>query len=97
MRHLLAGAASLLLAATPVFADEPVKLTNQQLDEITAGEGFLDLYSNVQITLRDIDVTVDVDNVPVNAALAVQANAVGYALQGAEVTAIQQVNQYVVP
>jgi hypothetical protein len=37
---------------------------------------------------------VNVNNVPVNAAVAVQANVLGYALQGAQVNAIQQVQQY---
>lgn len=99
MRHALAGGAALLLAAAPAFANEsePVKLTNHELDQVTAGDGWADINATIDVMLRDIDLTVNANNIPVNAALAVQANLVGSAIQGAQVTAIQQVEQYSLP
>lgn len=97
MRKLLAGtAAALGLMASPAFAsttDEPVKLNDGQLAEVTAGESLVNLDAYANIVLRDITVTLNVSNVPVNLAAAVQLNALGTAQQLASVTAYQQVTQ----
>ena len=96
MRKLLAEtAAAIGLMASPAFAStsEPVKLTDDQLAEVTAGESLVNLDAYANIVLRDITLTLNVSNVPVNLAAAVQLNAIGSAQQLASVTAYQQVTQ----
>jgi hypothetical protein len=100
-------AMALAAFATPVLAAErstartqPVKLADSELDQVTGGDGsLLNLPMNVNILLKDITVTVNVSNVPINAAVAIQANALGQAIQNASVTAGQSVTQaqYFVP
>ena len=105
--RILAFAAALAASATPVFAAgmdenpaEPAKLTDSQLDQVSGGDGsLLNLPLNVNVLLKNIAVTVNVSNVPINASVAVQANALGQALQTATVMAGQQVTQvqYILP
>ena len=91
--------AALGALATPVFAAEPdssgpAKLSDSQLDQVTAGDGsLLNLPLNLNVLLKNISVVVNVSNVPINAAVAVQANALGQAIQNATVVAGQQVTQ----
>lgn len=99
-RMIAAIAAALGLGAAPVLAAEtqnpgqPVQLTDGQLDQVTAGDGsLLNLPLNLNVLLQDITVTLNVSNVPINAAVAVQANAIGQAIQNATVIAGQQVTQ----
>jgi hypothetical protein len=97
----MAMAAVCAVTATPVFAanqsrsaTEPVKLTDGELEEVSAGAGsLLDLKANLNILLQNIAVTVNVSNVPINLGIAVQANALGQAIQNATVMAGQQVTQ----
>lgn len=99
--RIAALAAAMGLSATPVFAAgrspvsaEPAKLTDSQLDQVTGGDGsLLDLPLNLNLTLKDISIAVNVSNVPINAAVAVQANALGQAIQSATVLAGQTVTQ----
>jgi hypothetical protein len=95
MRHVFAAAGALLLAASPAFAEggQPVRLTSDELDQVTAGQGLLDLYASIDAAISGSSVTLDVHNVPVNGAIALQANLFGNATQSAQVSAIQQVNQ----
>jgi hypothetical protein len=74
-------------AATTPEATEPVKLTEEQLDSVTAGEALinLDVLANVNVTVQDINVNVDV-NVPVNVGAIVQANVMGTATMLAQQT-----------
>jgi hypothetical protein len=73
---------------------EPVKLSDQDLDQVSGGDGsLLNLNAFLNITLKNIFVTVNVSNVPINAGLAVQANALGTAAQTATVQALQSVTQ----
>jgi hypothetical protein len=105
--RIVAFAAALGASATPVFAAganhnpaEPAKLTDSQLDQITGGDGsLLNVPIDLNVMLKNITVTVNVSNVPINAAVAVQANALGQAIQNATVLAGQQVTQaqYVSP
>jgi hypothetical protein len=107
MKRIVKMALALAITATPVLAAEqspdatrPVKLADSELDQVTAGDGsLLNLPMNVNILLKDITVTVNVSNVPINAAVAIQANALGQAIQNASVTAGQSVTQaqYFVP
>jgi hypothetical protein len=99
-RTIAAIAAALGLGAAPVLAaetpnpGEPVQLTDGQLDQVTAGDGsLLNVPVNLNVLLQDITVTLNVSNVPINAAVAVQANAIGQAIQNATVIAGQQVTQ----
>ncbi|HEY5675783.1 MAG TPA: hypothetical protein VI356_22355 [Myxococcales bacterium] len=99
--RIAALAAALGLSATPVFAAEtspasagPAKLSDGQLDEVTGGDGsLLNLPLNLNLTLQNISIAVNVSNVPINAAVAVQANALGQAIQSATVLAGQTVTQ----
>lgn len=99
--RIAALAAALGLSATPVFAAErapasaePAKLTDSQLDQVTGGEGsLLNLPLDLKLTLQNISIAVNVSNVPINAAVAVQANALGQAIQSATVLAGQTVTQ----
>jgi hypothetical protein len=99
--RIAALAAALGLSATPVLAAErspvsaePAKLTDSQLDQVTGGDGsLLDLPLNLNLTLQNISIAVNVSNVPINAAVAVQANALGQAIQSATVLAGQTVTQ----
>jgi hypothetical protein len=99
--RIAALAATLGLTATPVFAAgsspvsaEPAKLTDGQLDQVSGGDGsLLDLPLNLNLTLKNISIAVNVSNVPINAAVAVQANALGQAIQSATVLAGQTVTQ----
>jgi hypothetical protein len=98
MKAFAAVAMAIGLAGAPVLAkaasDEPVKLADQELDEVTAGEGsLLNLPVNLDLRLKNITVTVNVSNVPINAGLVVQANALGQAIQNAAVTVGQSVTQ----
>jgi hypothetical protein len=107
VRRIVAFAAALTATAAPVFAAgingnpaEPAKLTDTELDQVTGGDGsLLNLPINLNMMLKNIAVTVNVSNVPINAAVAVQANAIGQAIQNATVLAGQQVTQaqYVSP
>ena len=99
--RIVAFAAALTASATPVFAAgtnsnpaEPAKLTDSQLDQVTGGDGsLLNVPINLNLMLKNIAVTVNVSNVPINASVAVQANALGQAIQNATVLAGQQVTQ----
>lgn len=97
MRSLAAVAAAAALAGGQAWAAEPagpVRLADAELDEVTAGEGsLLDLQLDLNVMLENIAVTVNVSNVPINAAVVVQANALGTAAQTATVQALQSVTQ----
>jgi hypothetical protein len=101
MRRIAAMAAVVVgLTATPALAaakeepGAPVKLDDRELDQVTAGDGsLLNLNLNLDVLLKDIAITVNVSNVPINAAVVVQANALGQAIQNASVTAGQMVQQ----
>jgi hypothetical protein len=83
-----------VLAAEQARADEPVKLADQELDQVVAGDGsLLNLNLNLDVMLKNISVLVNVSNVPINAGVAVQANALGQAIQNATITVGQQVTQ----
>ena len=99
-KYLAAVAAAVVLLPAAVFAAEapatsaPVKLADQELDQVTAGDGsLLDLNAYLNVVLKDINVTLNVSNVPINAAAAVQVNALGTAAQTATVQALQSVTQ----
>jgi hypothetical protein len=98
-KYLAATFAVLTLTAASARAgqpasDEPVKLSDHELEEVSAGDGsLLDLNAFLNITLKNIAVTVNVSNVPINAGVAVQANALGTAAQTATVQALQSVTQ----
>jgi hypothetical protein len=89
--------AALALAGSQAWAAEgpdPARLTDAELEQVTAGEGsLLDLDLNLDVLLQNIAVTVNVSNVPINAAAVVQANALGTAAQTATVQALQSVTQ----
>jgi len=91
--------AVLTLSAASARAEQPasagpVKLSDQDLDQVSGGDGsLLNLNAFLNITLKNIFVTVNVSNVPINAGLAVQANALGTAAQTATVQALQSVTQ----
>jgi hypothetical protein len=75
-------------------ADGPVKLSDHELEQVSAGDGaLLDLNAFVNVMLKNIAVTVNVSNVPINIGAAVQANALGSAAQTATVSALQSVTQ----
>jgi hypothetical protein len=101
LRSLAVLGAALTLTATPVQAAEqpatssaPVKLADHELDQVTAGAGsLLDLNLNLNVLLQNIAVSVNVSNVPINAAVVLQANALGTAAQTATVQAFQGVTQ----
>jgi len=99
MKKIAAMAVAFGLAGPPVLAAEqsstgPVKLADSELEQVAAGDGsLLNLNLNLNVLLQDIAVTVNVSNVPINAAVAVQANALGQAIQNATVLAGQQVTQ----
>jgi hypothetical protein len=90
-----------LSVASPALASEgtaasggPVKLNDSELDQVTAGAGaLLDLNLFANVMLKDITVMVNLSNVPINAGVVLQANALGQALQSATVVAYQQVTQ----
>ena len=97
-KYLAATAAAVGLLAVPVLAapapaSESVPLTDAQLDEVTAGDSLLDVFVPITVTLQDISVSLDINNVPVNVGAAVQLNALGTAAQTASVTAFQSVTQ----
>jgi hypothetical protein len=90
---LIAIPAAAPAAERPTSA-EPVKLADHELDQVVAGDGsLLDLPLNLNLTLKNINVTVNVSNVPINAGVALQANVLGTAAQTATVQALQQVTQ----
>jgi hypothetical protein len=99
MKRIAAMVVALGMCATPVLAaeqpaDGPVKLSDADLEQVSGGDGaLLDLFANLNITLKNIAVTVNVSNVPINLGAAVQANALGQAIQSATVMAGQQVTQ----
>jgi hypothetical protein len=101
VRYLAAGGAALMLTVSPALAaeqaatsSEPVELTDHELDQVAAGDGsLLDLNLFVNVMLKNIAVTFNVSNVPINAGVAVQANALGTAAQTATVQALQEVTQ----
>jgi hypothetical protein len=97
-KRLAALGAALLLplaaARAEPTSDAPVRLSDQELEQVSAGDGsLLDLNVFLNVMLKNIAVTVNVSNVPINAGLAVQANALGSAEQLASVTALQSVTQ----
>jgi hypothetical protein len=98
MKRIAAMAVVLGLTGAPALAaaasEQPVKLADDQLDEVTAGAGsLLDLKLNLDVRLKNIMVNVNVSNVPINAGVVVQANALGQAIQDAQVTVGQSVTQ----
>ena len=99
MKKIAAMGIAFGLMGTPVLAAEqpstgPVKLADSDLEQVAAGDGsLLNLNLNLNVLLQDIAVTLNVSNVPINAAVAVQANALGQAIQNATVLAGQQVTQ----
>jgi hypothetical protein len=94
MRYLVAIGMALGLLASPVLAAEPVTLTDHELDQVTAGDGsLLELDLDVDVTVNDVTVLVNLSNVPVNLGAAVQVNALGQAIQQSSITAFQEVTQ----
>jgi len=99
-KYLAAPVAALAMTATSAqaagepAANEPARLSDAELDQVAAGDGsLLDLHVFLDVILKNIAVTVNVSNVPINAAVAVQANALGTAAQTATVQALQSVTQ----
>lgn len=92
-----AGAAVFLFPAVALAAGSggaPVKLDDAALDQVTGGDGaLLDVPMNINLLLKNIAITVNVSNVPINAGVAVQANVLGSSAQTASVTALQSVTQ----
>jgi opacity protein-like surface antigen len=89
MKRYLAAAAALSLGATPVAAassTEPVRLTDQELDEVTAGKKYNFIFN---LVFQDVTLTQS----PVNMALVLQVNAFGTAIQQGSATAVQSVAQ----
>lgn len=100
VRYLGAVGVALILTGTVAQAAEqatssgPVELTDHELDQVSAGDGsLLDLNLFLNVMLKNIAVTVNVSNVPINAGVAIQANALGTAAQTATVQALQEVTQ----
>jgi hypothetical protein len=100
LRHVAAAGAALTLTVSAAHAAEqpaaqaPVTLSDHELDQVAAGAGsLLDLNTFLNVTLKNISVNVNVSNVPINAAVVVQANALGTAAQTATVQALQEVTQ----
>ena len=98
MRYLTAiGAALSLLvipaaaAAEPRPSSEPVKLTDAQLDEVTAGWGAVRQFAAINISLNNVTLIINIQNSTLNLATVVQLNLLGNAIQNATVTAIQLV------
>jgi hypothetical protein len=91
-KYLAAMAAVVTLSGIPGFASadepattQPVKLTDAELDEVTAGwRGPF-----INISLNNVTFVVNIQNSPVNIALILQLNILGTAIQNATVTAIQ--------
>ena len=81
-RSLIAAAAVAFAATAPAFAKEPVKMTEQQMDQVTAG-----LITVVAVDLVDINNNTVQAVVPVNAAaaVAVLGDAVAVAAQNSRV------------
>ncbi|MFL5298966.1 MAG: hypothetical protein ACJ79R_01320 [Anaeromyxobacteraceae bacterium] len=99
MKQLAATLAAIVLT-TPAWADErtatpdePVKLTDAQLDGVVAGGALLDVNIPIDIALENINVSLSLSNVPVNVGAAIQVSALGQAIQSAQVMAVQQVTQ----
>ena len=98
-RYLAAVGASFALATSAFAAEQPtdstpVTLGDHELDQVTAGDGsLLDLNLKLNVLLKNIAVTLNVSNVPINAGVSVQANALGSAAQTATVQALQEVTQ----
>jgi len=95
-KYLAAAFAALAMTATAARAapEAPAKLSDAELAQVTAGDGsLLDLNVFLNVMLQNIAVTVNVSNVPINAGVAVQANALGTAAQTATVQALQSVTQ----
>jgi hypothetical protein len=91
---LVAGALAMPALAADGPHDGPTKLSDAELEQVSGGDGaLLDLFANLNVTLKNIAVTVNVSNVPINVGAAVQANALGQAIQSATVLAGQQVTQ----
>ncbi|MFL5298968.1 MAG: hypothetical protein ACJ79R_01330 [Anaeromyxobacteraceae bacterium] len=61
-----------------------MKLTDAELDEVTAGRGPF-----INISLNNVTFVVNIQNSPVNIAAVLQLNLFGTAIQNATVTAIQ--------
>jgi hypothetical protein len=102
MKRILSAVAAMVVALSggraaasdQPGAAEPVKLADGDLDQVTAGAGsLLPLNLDVNVLLQDISVNVNLSNVPVNAAVALQANVLGQAIQNATVIAGQHVTQ----
>ena len=90
-RSLVSIPAALALIASPVLAadepaasGEPVKLTDSELNDVTAG-GLLDIV----VTIQNSNFVVQLNNVSINAATVVQVNVGGNAFQWAQAIAIQ--------
>jgi hypothetical protein len=99
-KYLAAVGAAFVIPAAASAAErpasgEPVKLADHELDQVVAGDGssLLDLPLNLNLVLKNINVTVNVSNVPINAGVALQANVLGTAAQTASVQALQSVTQ----
>jgi hypothetical protein len=96
MRYLLAAAvAALTLSVTPALAagsSEPVKLTDEELDQVTAGASLI-VNAPIDVLLKNISIQISLQNAPVNLGLAVQLNVLGTAAQTASITAVQTVTQ----
>jgi hypothetical protein len=96
----LAVPAALIFTASPVVAadqsvasGEPVRLTDSELDEVTAGQLALDL----NVTIRDTQLDLGLYNLALNAGAVIQANAAGDSVQSAQAIAVQSVTQQVAP
>jgi hypothetical protein len=96
MRKILAGMAMVVvLGASPVLAagqqgasNEPVKLTDGELDGVTAGDPllFVNVQAPINVHIEPISV-----NVPVNVAAIIQANVLGNAAFDAVAVGTQNV------
>jgi hypothetical protein len=96
----LAVLAALFLTASPVVAadqsvvsGEPVRLTDAELDEVTAGQ----LALNLDLYIRDAQLDLQLNNLALNAGAVIQANVMGDSVQSAQAIAVQSVTQQVAP
>ena|SRR5919197_5286252 len=96
MRYLAAIGAALSLLVIPAAAmadpqpsTEPVKLTDAELDEVTAGVGGMSLFAPINISLNNVTLIISIQNSTLNLAAVFQLNFLGNAIQNATVTAIQ--------
>jgi hypothetical protein len=90
----LAVPAALILTASPVVAfgqsvdsGEPMRLTDSELDDVTAGHFVLNF------SLQNVHLALELNNVALNSATVIQANVMGNSWQSAQAIALQTTTQ----